>query len=269
MIFVLVDPAVARLGVGHELVVAEARVDKRVDERAGQVLPRRLDRGRARSRHLEVRLVDVLEGFGLGQVERLAELAEVLAEPRVVERLDQRLVLRLDGDVRSREDVGELALEVRIRRRVKVGLNHLLVVQADRQRDRLGQAVLSTVDGVGGPEEGEIVGRDEVVDARDHVPAHARVRVLVHARHDRLDVLELEQQVDRVRLAIVRQQERHQPMRQLEQLLRRLRRALSRIELLAQLGRQMSARSVGASSSVGRTGCTRGPTARDPRSSRP
>jgi hypothetical protein len=53
-----------------------------------------------------VRLVDVLQALGLGNIEFLAEELEVLRELGVVEDLGEGLVLGLDVDLLAGEDVG-------------------------------------------------------------------------------------------------------------------------------------------------------------------
>ena len=81
MLLVLVEPLVA-LGQ-HQLVRAEAEVDKRVDEGGREVGARRVDGGGRGGALLEVRLVDVVRCLWLEDVQVASELVEVLRQVRL------------------------------------------------------------------------------------------------------------------------------------------------------------------------------------------
>lgn len=63
---------------------------------------------------LEVRFVNVLKTLGLGDVKLLAKKLEVLRQLGVVENLGERLVLGLDIDLLTSENVGELPSHVAV-----------------------------------------------------------------------------------------------------------------------------------------------------------
>lgn len=95
-----------------------------------------------------------------------------------------------------------------------------------------------------------VVWRDEEADAADHVQAHAGVRVLVDVGNDGLDVLELEEKVDRVSLAVVGEQERDQAVAEGEEGLGRLASSLTVKVLLSELGSEVAAGRAEESESV-------------------
>jgi hypothetical protein len=241
MVLVFVDPTLTLLCLDHELVVAKAGVDKRVDKRARQVLPRRVDLSRRTARVLEVTLVNVFEALGFRHRQLLTEPLERFRQFRVVQDLGQRLVVGRDVDLLAGEDVRELALHVRVRRRLKVLLDECRILQAEREGERLGVALVALVDLVRGPEKVEVVGRREVVDHRDHVEADALVRVGVDIVDDLGDRLEFEEEVDGVRLGVVGEQERDEAQAERDELVDRpLLLPVLRV-LFPKLGCQMSA----------------------------
>lgn len=79
----------------------------------GSSAPSKRVRGQ-RTSVLEVRLVNVLETLGLGDIELLAKELKVLRQLGVVEDLGERLVLGLDIDLLTSENVGELASHVAV-----------------------------------------------------------------------------------------------------------------------------------------------------------
>lgn len=163
------------LCVYHELVVAKASIDERIDERARQVTPRRVDR-RAKQllACLEMTLVDILQTPRLIHAELLSKVNEPLAQSRVVDAVDNLRVVNLlvgarldplDGHLLASEKHGELLAHHRVARRLEVGLDQVAVADAQGEDEGLGEAVVLAVDLVSGAEEADVVWRDEEVGA--------------------------------------------------------------------------------------------------------
>ncbi len=109
----------------------------------------------------------------------------------------------LDGDVLSREHVGKLLAHGGVLGCFKVSTDEVLVSKAEGKGHGLGVALVFAVDLVCGAEEHGIVGRNEKVDAADHVQADSCIGILVDELWKLVDRLELEQEIDRIGFCIV------------------------------------------------------------------
>mmetsp|Transcript_24245 Transcript_24245/g.47023 ORF Transcript_24245/g.47023 Transcript_24245/m.47023 type:complete len:586 (-) Transcript_24245:282-2039(-) len=237
VLLVLVDPlAVAR----HQRVVPEPRVDKRVDKRRREVRPRRVHVGGPSALLRQVRLVDVLGGLGLEDVEVPREAEEVLAERRVAD--DRHQVVVVGGDVEgavSREEETQLLLDQLILARVKHLLSERLIVEPDRDAHRLGRLVHLAVDVIDHLEDHRVLGLRHVVCAVCEVKREACVVCISRVLEDAVHHVHLHEEVARVRLAVVLHVEGHDLLHKQLQVIGTLAVGLAHLPLLPNLPRQV------------------------------
>mmetsp|Transcript_37568 Transcript_37568/g.122884 ORF Transcript_37568/g.122884 Transcript_37568/m.122884 type:complete len:681 (+) Transcript_37568:407-2449(+) len=149
VLLVLVEPLVA-LGQ-HQLVRAEAEVDKRVDEGGREVGARRVDGGGRGGALLEVRLVDVVRCLWLEDVQVASELVEVLRQVRPVHHPVELLRQPVDlwPHALPREHVGHLlGDEGVVARRHDLG-DGVVIPQPEGEPHRLREAAQLAQDGDG------------------------------------------------------------------------------------------------------------------------
>ncbi len=224
----LPHPALLVLLHQHHLVVSETGVHEGVDKGGCQVVAGRVEVGQARySTAFQMALVDVLGRLRLQDVELLAKGLEMLGQLYVAKAFVNLFVLwslprAVQPDPLASNKEGELLLESRVRRILKVSLDELIIIESDGEDHGLRVLLVLLVDAVRDTEELLVVGVGEQVDHRHHVQADPPICVLVDELGELLDDFELAHQVDGICLLVALEEERHEGQRKVDEVRGRL-----------------------------------------------
>mmetsp|Transcript_26313 Transcript_26313/g.75965 ORF Transcript_26313/g.75965 Transcript_26313/m.75965 type:complete len:697 (+) Transcript_26313:933-3023(+) len=218
VVLVLVQPLV----VGrHELVLAEASVDEGIDEGTGKVGPGGID---LRTTGVppateaaglgEVGLVDVLGSFGLHDVEVLGDLEELLAELDVANQLVELILVVVVLNLVVDPVTGQEEAHLLLHQAVLGGTNllkelgdRLLVAHAQSDAEGVEELALRPEQLVGRLEHLDVVvGVGHEVGRLGEVQTDAAIVVLVDGVQvqELLEALDLDEEVDRLGLGVVR-----------------------------------------------------------------